>query len=536
MGGGVLVLILLLAVVLVVVVVIQRATDRTDRNDSGGEDIIAYLVLALAMGVAGFALRQLASTAFPGNTFVFDPAEQVATSLAALVVSVPFLIFFWRRQARRRVAFPEAAGWTLYLSLMELVFTIAFVVAAVRFITGLLDDGNTSSWTGVVVFGAIAVFHEVQARATPPRSEAGDLRRVLGSAIGLVTATIGLVGTLAGLLAIPLEATGITLSDTGFHPWIAMLIVGAPIWWYRWWRPWDSEASILRIIWTVVVTTAAMAVTVGAATSVVAMLTRALFGDNTPFTNLHVAVALLVAGLPIWLVHRRLLDSAPRGALLIYLYALAIAGLGVSVGMASTLTIAAFSERLIVGGGRDDVATYAAILIAGLATWLLFDRRASAIEAETPKALSWPRRIYTLGAGVVFALIAAGSLITVIFILLRNLLAGSETGSLLQPGSIFFFSGLAALYLLRSYARARDSAPPTEVIAPFQVTLICSHPGSIATVFPGQARLRVLHRGDDVGDVSDEMADEIVAAVGNRPSYVWVDEDGFRVAPMRVAD
>ena len=58
----------------------------------------------------------------------------------------------------------------------------------------------------------------------------------------------------------------------------------------------------------------------------------------------------------------------------------------------------------------------------------------------------------------------------------------------------------------------------------------------IATKFPEQARLRVLHRGDDLGNVGEEMADEIVAAVGNRPSFVWVDEAGFRVAPMRVGD
>lgn len=536
MGLGILVLILLLAVVLVVVVVIQRATKRTDKDESGGEDIIAYLVLALSMGVAGFALRQLASTAFPGDTFVFDPAEQVATSLAALVVSVPFLIYFWRRQARRRTVYPEAAGWTLYLSLMELVFTIAFVVAAVQLLTGLFEGDTISSWTGVVVFGAIAVFHEVQARATPPTSEAGDLRRVLGSAIGLITASIGLGGTLAALFALLFEGLDVTFTDMGFHPWLAMLIVGAPIWWYRWWRPWDSEPSIIRIIWTVVVTTAAMAVTIGAATSVVVMLVRALFDSGNPFNGLHVAVALLVMGIPIWLVHRRLLDAAPRGALLIYLYALAVAGLGTSVGMASVLTIAAFGDRLIVGGGRDDIATYACILIGGLATWLVFDRRASAIEAGTPTMLSWPRRIYTLGAGVVFALIAAGSLITVIFILLRNLLTGSATGSVLQPASIFFFSGLAALYLLRSYAKAKEAVPPVEVIAPFQVTLICSHPGSIAKVFPDQARLRVFYRGDDAGEVSDEMANEIVAAVDNRPSYVWVDQDGFRVAPMRSAD
>jgi hypothetical protein len=532
-------ILLLLAIVLVVVVIIQRSMSDQDEEGASGADIVAYLVLALSMGVAGFALSELASTAFPGDTFVFDPAEQVATSLSALVVSVPFLFYFWRRQARRRAMYPRSAGWTLYLALMELVFTTAFVVAAVLLVNGLISDDSTSSWTGFLVFGAIVVFHEAQARATPPLSDAGELRRVFGSAIGLITATIGLVGTLAGLLGSLLETIGANPLDTGFSPWVAMLVVGAPVWWYRWWRPWDSEPAIPRITWTVVVTAAAMAVTLGSITSILVMLLQYLFADVPAaaqhFETLHVAVALPLAGIPIWLTHRRLLDNQPPSALLVYLYAIAAGGLATAVAMATALTIATFSNQLIVGGGSGDVVTFATVVVAGLATWLVFDRRASDRDREAV-APTWPRRLYTLGVGVVFALVATGSLITVIFVLLRRVLAGSDSGSLIEPAAIFVYSGLAAFYLLRRYAADRSVTPPPQHIAPFQVTLICSHPGMIATKFPEQAKLRVLHRGDDIGNVGEEMADEIVAAVANRSSFVWVDEAGFRVAPMRVGD
>jgi hypothetical protein len=536
---GIFAILLLLAIVLVVVIIVQRTMGDQDDEGASGADIVAYLVLALAMGVAGFALAELASTAFPGDTFVFDPAEQVATSLSALVVSAPFLFYFWRRQARRRAVYPRSAGWTLYLALMELVFTTAFVVAAVLLVNGLISDESTSSWTGFVVFGAIVIFHEVQARATPPLSDAGEMRRVFGSAIGLITATIGLVGALAGLIGLLLETMGANPLDTGFHPWVAMLVVGAPVWWYRWWRPWDSEPAIPRIVWTVVVTTAAMAVTLGAMTSILVMVLQYLFAEVPPagehFETLPVAVALVLAGFPIWLTHRRLLDDHPPSSLLVYLYAIAAIGLAAAVAMATALTIATFSNQLIVGGGAGDVATFASVLVAGIATWLVFDRRASVREGEGAVP-PWPRRLYTLGVGVIFGLVATGSLITVIFVLLRRVLAGSAPPSLLEPGAIFVYSGLAAFYLLRSYAEDRGATPPSQHVAPFQVTLICSHPGMIATKFPEQARLRVLHRGDDLGNVSDEMADEIVAAVANRPSLVWVDEAGFRVAPMRAGD
>jgi hypothetical protein len=74
-----------------------------------------------------------------------------------------------------------------------------------------------------------------------------------------------------------------------------------------------------------------------------------------------------------------------------------------------------------------------------------------------------------------------------------------------------------------------------EVVTPFDVTIISSHPGTIATRFPKQAKVRVLHRGDVSGAIDDEMADEIVAAVNNKSSLVWVDDDGFRIAPARTS-
>ncbi len=70
--------------------------------------------------------------------------------------------------------------------------------------------------------------------------------------------------------------------------------------------------------------------------------------------------------------------------------------------------------------------------------------------------------------------------------------------------------------------------------APFSVTVICSHPGPLATALPKEARLRVHYRTDGLGVIDDAMAAQIVEAVAGRPSYVWVDQDGFRTAPIRV--
>ena len=96
------------------------------------------------------------------------------------------------------------------------------------------------------------------------------------------------------------------------------------------------------------------------------------------------------------------------------------------------------------------------------------------------------------------------------------------------------YTGLAAWYLLAAYFRGRAGVQADKVvIAPFDVTVVCSHPGLLATKFPEEARLRVLYRGDDEGIVDEAMADEIVASVANRSCFVWVDGDGYRIAPTR---
>lgn len=524
-------LLLLVAIVLVVVIAIQRSMKKTE-DKGGGADVVSYLVLALAMGVAGFALAELANTAFPGDRFVFDPGQSLATSLAALVVSAPFVVYFWRRQADRRARYPSSTGWTLYLSLMELVFTTAFVVTAVLFVNGLISDESASAWTGTLVFGAIVVFHEFAAHRTPPLSDAGELQRVIGSAIGLITGAAGLVGSLAAVFSIVFDTL-----DIGFDPWVAMLVVGAPVWAYRWLRPWSAEPSVPRLAWTILVSVASMAFALGSATTIVVLSLQYVLGDpqaaGQHFEPLPIVLALLVAAAPIWVMHRRALGEGRSNPLRIYEYALAGIGLAAGVSGAIALTLTAFDRGLIVGGGIEDVIAFATTMVVGLAVWRFFGGRWTKGEPEF-EATAWPRRLYTLGLGVIFGLVSAGSLITTLFILLRRLIDGETTTSLLSPITVFLYTGLATWYLLAAFSRDRDVAQSEEVITPFEVTIITSHPGMVAMRFPSQAKLHVIHRGDEAGPIDDDMADAIVAAVDNKPSLVWVDQDGFRVAPKRV--
>lgn len=527
---------LLLAVGLTLVIIVQRSlVAKSDPSDSG-TDIVAYLLLALSVGVAGFSLAQLASTAFPGERFVFDPAEDLANALSALVVSAPFAVYFWRRQARRRQIYPESPGWTLYLSLIEMVFTTAFVIVAVLFLNGLLTDESAAAWTGVVVFGGIVALHEYAVSRTPPLSDTGELRRVIGSAIGLVTGGIGLAGVLIAALSAGYEAIGGGRVADSFHPFVAMLVVGAPLWWYRWARPWPTEPSVPRLTWSVIVMVGSLFAVLGAATAIAVVGLQYVFAETSPagqhFELVPVALGVILTAAPIWTIHRDSMGATGGDSNQLYRYTMAAIGFVTALITVTALTIVAFDRALIVGGGSNVVVGLATVLVAGLVVWRVFEHAATVIGGGRA-TVSWPRRIYTLGLGVVFGLVAAGALIATVFVVLRRVLATAADGSLLEPVTILLYAGLSSWYLLRGYQRDREARAATERVAPFEVTIICSHPGMIATKFPKEARMKVVYRADDAGRIDEAMADEIVASVANRPALVWVDDDGFRVAPKR---
>lgn len=531
-GFALLPLIALVGIVIAVLVVIQRRM-KTGDEQSGGSDIIAYLVLAMAMGVTGFALVELANTAFPGEQFIFDPATQIATSLAAIVVAAPFLVYFWRRQSDRRVTFPESSGWAMYLALMEGFFLTAFVVSTVILLDRVFSGDGFTGWPPVLIFGAIVVFHEVSARNNPPGSEAGELQRVIGSAIGLITAMIGLAGTLTAIFA------GIfDLSDIEFEPWLAMLVVGTPIWAYRWLPEWESRPTVPRLVWTVLVSIGSFGAAFGSGTAILVLILQYLFASSDPaaqhFEQISPLVGIFLTTLAVWAIHRKALRTERTNQLRTYEYGAAAIGLVTAVVSAIWLTIIAFDRSIIVGGSADDIIGVTIALVAGLVVWLVFNRKHETGD-QGEESSAWPRRIYTLGLGLVFGLVAAGALIATLFILLRRVIGDDGAASLLTPFTILLYTGLAAWYLLAAFGRDRESTASKEVITPFAVTIICAHPGTIATRFPPQARLRVIHRGDGVGIIDDDLADEIVAAVDNQPSLVWVDADGFRIAPMLVA-
>ncbi|MGH3668175.1 MAG: hypothetical protein ACRDU7_07790, partial [Acidimicrobiia bacterium] len=82
----------------VVAVVVRAVRGREKREEEGGLDLIPYLILALAVVAAGFALAALARASLTPDRIIGRPTGELAGALAALVVAAPITYLLWRRQ------------------------------------------------------------------------------------------------------------------------------------------------------------------------------------------------------------------------------------------------------------------------------------------------------------------------------------------------------------------------------------------------------------------------------------------------------
>ncbi len=532
-------LLLLLVIGAVVVALVRRGTGSGRTLASGrGDDLLAYLLLAVAVGVSGFSLASLGQAAFPTGGFVVAPERQVATALAGLVVAGPFAFILWRRQRARRDLHPRSPGWTLYLTVMEAVFLTASVVAAIGILDWLISNGSQPQVTDLIVFLGVVVFHEFASRATPPQSEGADLPRVAGSTIGLVTAATGVILLLDSLFE-PLYGW-LTASDISGDSWLAavpVLVVGAVVWWYRWLRPWPTRSGHLRANWVSLVSTVGLVMAVGSTLAIVARtlvyLLTSTAGAAAHFRFLPTTVSLLIAGSAIWWHHRRRLGLERTDPVRFHEYLTAAIAMGAMVGAVTFIARAAFERRSIIAGAGAEAITAGVVLVFGLALWFRYWQRSQQQPREI-EAASPPRRTYLLGLGVIMGLMGSAALITTLVGVFQLILGvGGISDEFPTTISLTVAAGLAAWHLLATYTADKKHLSSGDVVAPFDVIVVCSHPGILTTRFHDQARLRVVYRDDEVGVIDDEMAEAIVAAVDNRSSYVWVDESGFRVAPAR---
>jgi len=521
----------------VIALFVRAVRGRENQEEEGGLDLIPYMILALAVGAAGFALAALARASLTPDRLIGRPTGELAGALAALVVAAPIAYLMWRRQARRRRTFPATPGWPVYLAIVELVFLIAFLAAVDQLAAFLAGDGDQADWTDLLIYGGILAFHWWAERRETPQGEIADLPRLVGSGVALVALAIGLIGTLEWLFSVAYDAFwGLGDIPDPAAP-IALALAGAAIWAWRWLPVWEGEPNVLRNFYLGFVTAFSLTMAIGAGVTMIANLLTFVFGDGGPaadhFDVFPLALAFAIVGWALWYHHSHRLGPGRTGARRGYEYAMAATGLGTLVGSTTALVDTAFTPTLAGTNSGSALITLGCAVIAAGSVWLTFWRKAQAApRAEEARAL--PRRVYLIAMAIILGLTAAGALIAALVVVFRALLGEIEAdaASLRVPLTLTLTAGLATWHLF-DQIRTDGAGARSARSKPFDVTVICSHPGTLATLFSDEARVRVIYRGDRAGTIDEEMAMAIVAAIDGRSSLVWVDEDGFRLAAAK---
>jgi hypothetical protein len=521
-----------------IVVGVRVWRSRAQGEAEDGVDVIPYLLLALAVGTAGFTLAALARASLTADQLAGRPTGEIAGALAGLVVSAPIAFLLWRRQARRRKTHPEAAGWPVYLAIIESIFLTAFFIVVWDVAETLSGAEAGADWTDLVVYGGIVAFHWWAERREQPQGDVGELPRLVGSGVSLVAMAIGLIGSLTWLFSLAYDAVWGHIDVPGVAMPLALLVTAGPIWAYRWLPDWEQEPGLLRNLYLGLAATTTLTTAIGAVITVVSTLLVFMVGEPSAaaihFGHFPLTLAVLIGAAVLWWHHMRRFGPGRSGARRGYEYAMTAIGLAALVGSSVALVDSAFTPTLAGTNNTATVLTLGLLVITAGWVWLHFWRRAQAASPREEEARSIPRRFYLVGMAIVLGLTAAGSLIAVLVIVFRALLGevGAGPGDLRLPVTLTVLSGLAAWHLI-DQIRDDRAGIVTAPIKPFTVTVVCSHAGNLWEMFPKEAKLRVLYRGDTTGVIDEAMASEIVSAVDGTSSLVWVDQDGFRIARAR---
>jgi hypothetical protein len=461
--------------------------------------------------------------------------QDLAAALAGLIVSAPVVYILWRRQAEERQANPQSVAWPIYLAVTDLIYLSWLMVFAVMILNTLIGDGEMPRITDVLVVGSVFVFHEIVSRTDRPDGPTAELHRLVGSGLGLTAGAIGLGWVLWWLMQSVYDTFAPVAGDIEAELGVSILIVGALVWWARWLaKPWDSKPDFTRWIYLVLVLLISLTTFIGVATAIGIIILLFFFEQPTSpaehFEPLQGLVATAITAGLIWYHHRPRLGQARNEAVRFYEYVMAALGLATGIGaVVGLVTIVFEDDPLIDTNGTLAVSVIIVAAVGWLVWWFFWSNARSAPRAE--EAASLARKLYVIGMAVVLGLVAAGAIGGVLLFVFQTVLGlDPEPRVLGTELSLALLAGGATYHLFQE--NKADSALRKGVESrPYLITVIASHPGALASALPKEATLRVVHRGDQVGTIDDEMAAAIAEETRGSNSIVWVDESGYRVVP-----
>lgn len=527
------------------------ARRRTATRGISPAEIVTYLILALATLITINSISSLLEIVMPGDGVLIAGAEDLALSLSTLIVAGVVAVALWI--AMERSGDPARPARELYLALVIAVSMAVVAAGVVRLLVWAVgaSDFEASALADILAFGAAWLIHE-RFRRKP--EELDELRQLAGALIGLSLSASGVFVILHGSLD-SIVNSGQVVAGGGGGIWeqirigVVLLVVGVPFLSWFWLRGLADRPGPWRNVYAVFVSVTSWFTGFTSSALVISLLAQWAAGLNEQrlarhFASIPVSGALLiVAGIAYW-HHRAVLGMQRDTAIRFMEYFFSAVGL--IAGAGSVVTLASILGDNLFGTGsvidRDSrlaVNALVVLIISGVVVgryWV----RAMRLSEDPEERMSAPRRATILILRVGFFLVGAGALIAVLYVLLRAALEGDASrlsDDLTVSVPLVIVSGLMVWHLTEQRTKTAPGTPdqPVPVAGPVKVgtvTVVATDPGPLPTMIHG---MRFLRRGDGIGIVDQQEAEEIVSALASvttSAAIVMVNGEGHTIVPV----
>ena len=589
-----------------VVLIRRRRNDEVDPGIGTLKRLYFYgisfaALMALATGL--YLLIDSAGDAWLGRGVLFRGQSQLAFALALVLVGAPIWLFHWALAHRAVKQIPwetQALARRIYL---HLVLAVSATGAGVGFVFLFRWWLGAGEFNGLhialpLVWGVVWAFHwrqvDLEKQDYPSDDAVRPLYTYAASLAGLVMLLVGMgvmwhrvfLSAYDALFATELlVSTSPALWNSLMKTALAAAVTGGVLWWWHWRQATKAQvsqgssraetATDIRQVYLYV-----FAILAGSATVVVSLsivLFRLLSWWSGPpdfasagdyFRFLPNALSALVAGGGLWGYHWAVAQQESRAsgklpeARRVYRYLVAAVALGaLGVGLVALLGVGAGSV-LPLGGEelsgsrwwRGQLALGLTLLAVGGPLWAYhwFGAQREAVLGGIEELAALPRRVFVYLVFGVAVLIGLGSLITVLFLVLKGVLEADVSIAILQnaklPLGMALVAGAIGVYhwlVLQEDRRALADAPVEtgdEIRAPKYVIALV--PGAAQPVIRrleeklGTA-IRTWQRLDTEGmipNLTDEDLDDARRRIGDAPGeriLLTMDASGINVAPYR---
>lgn len=452
--------------------------------------VYVYVATAVTLNAVAWALIALLRNILTPSlhreqSIVVYNKEVMALQLAIIIVGLPIYLVHWlwaERLAQRDEEERQATLRGLYLYLMLTAFLAPFIANAYSFVQVafrlILDVQRTiPAWSSelpsedtliftfiaMLVLALLGVYHiwviRTDRRTISNRETWDTIHRLhfyLFSFVGLVMTSVGVGGMLRWLLFLVGE-TAVTINEQSLITALTELFVGIPVWLIFWWQAErlfnqgveEEQASALRKFYLYLVVFLAALGTVGSLTTLLAGLFRRLLSLDSQGDVRNVLPVLITTAV-IWAYHFVVLRQDTRtlpevqqqaGVRRLYWYLIAAIGLmALLIGIAGDISVVINSlfgqnvldlKTLLI----EELSWFTAVLIAGLAVWLIPWHNIQAECADPSPAgvqarQSWVRKLYLYFYLLLAALTFLGAGVYILSQLVLLVIGGRTTRTL----------------------------------------------------------------------------------------------------------